>query len=64
MKVTVRNGNVKKALSVFKRKHSDKMLEVRQRQYYVKPTTKRSQQRRVAEIRERKRQLENKIVQA
>ena len=56
MKVTVRGGNIKKALSVFKKKHADKMLEVRRREYYEKPTTRRNRRKNLAKIREQKRQ--------
>ena len=43
MKVEVRNGNVDKAIRVLKKKiQKDGMMrELRQRQYYEKPTLKR-----------------------
>ena len=56
MKVTVRNGNVNKALSIFKRKCMDVVQEVREREYYEKPTLKRNRKKRMAVVRERKRQ--------
>jgi ribosomal protein S21 len=60
MKVVVRNNNIKRALSIFKRKHNDKMLDVRTRQYYTKPTERRNNAKRLAVIRERKRQANDK----
>ena len=56
MKVTVRNDNIGKALSIFKKKCGEIIVEVRARQYYEKPTTKRNRKRKLAIIRERKRQ--------
>jgi ribosomal protein S21 len=55
MRVTVRNNNVNKALSIFRKKCSDKMLEVRERQRYEKPTTRRNVAKRRAIVNERKR---------
>lgn len=55
MRVKVRNGNVDKALSIFKRKTSDIVYEVRQRQFYEKPADSRRKAMQVAKIRERKR---------
>jgi small subunit ribosomal protein S21 len=54
--VTVRGNNVNKALSIFKRKCSEVVMEVRNRQYYEKPTTKRNRRKKMAVVRERKRQ--------
>ena len=45
MKVTVRNDNVDKALSIFKKKCGEVIKEIRDRQYYEKPTTKRNRKR-------------------
>jgi ribosomal protein S21 len=56
MRVEVRNGNIGKAFSIFKRKHSDKLLEARERQRYEKPSDKRRKAKRVAAIREAHRQ--------
>jgi ribosomal protein S21 len=55
MRVTVRNNNVNKALSIFRKKCADKMLEVRERQRYEKPTTRRNVSKRRAKVNERKR---------
>ena len=40
IEVTVKNNNVEKALSIFKRKVKDSklMLELREREYYKKPS--------------------------
>jgi small subunit ribosomal protein S21 len=56
--VTVRNGNVEAALRVFKRKvnNSEVLMEYRERQEYIKPSTKRNQRKQAAAVRERKRQ--------
>jgi len=59
MKVTVRNGNVNKALSIFKKKCQPIVIETRERQRYTKPTTKRATDHRLAVNRERKRQEAN-----
>jgi len=56
MRVTVRNGNVSKALSIFRKKCSPILVEARERQRYIKPTTKRNTAKKRAQIRERKRQ--------
>lgn len=56
MQVKVRNDNVNRALSIFKRKCSEVVMEVRNRQHYEKPTTKRNRARKLAQIREQKRQ--------
>jgi small subunit ribosomal protein S21 len=56
MKVKVRNNNVDKALSIFKRKTGDVVYEVRQREHYEKPTDARRRARKLAIIKERKRQ--------
>lgn len=60
MQVTVRNNNVNKALSIFKRKCADTMLEVRKRQHYEKPTTKRNRRKNMAVVREQKRQSQDR----
>ena len=40
IEVTVKNNNIEKALSIFKRKVKDSklMLELREREYYKKPS--------------------------
>ena len=60
MQVTVRNDNVNKALSIFKKKCGDVVMEVRARQFYEKPTTKRNRRKKMAEVRERKRQANDR----
>lgn len=61
MQVTVRNNNVNKALSIFRKKCEDIIQEVRDRQTYEKPTTKRNRLKRMAVVRERKRQEANNL---
>ena len=56
MQVTVRNNNVDRALSIFKRKCSEVVMEVRNRQHYEKPTTARNKAKKLAQVREQKRQ--------
>ena len=48
--VKVKNGNFKKALSIFKRKvrESEHLQELRERQYFTKPTTKKRKQKQQA----------------
>ena len=58
MQVTVRNDNVGKALSIFKKKCNEIILEVRDRQHYEKPTAKKSRRKKLAKIREQRRQKE------
>ena len=60
MQVTVRNDNVGKALSIFKKKCGEVIMEVRERQYYEKPTTKRNRRKKMAIVRERKRQAQDR----
>ena len=56
MQVAVRNNNVNKALSIFRKKCSEIVLEVRKREHYEKPTSKRNRKRKMAIMREKKRQ--------
>ena len=46
MKVTVRNNNFEKALSIFKRNSREIVKEVRDRMYYEKPSEKRRRKQR------------------
>jgi ribosomal protein S21 len=55
MRVAVRNNNVTKALSIFRKKCSPIVMETRERQHYEKPTTARNKAKRMAIVRERKR---------
>ena len=61
MRVVVRNNNVNKALSIFRKKCSPIVQEVRERQHYEKPTSERNRKRRVAKVRERKRQADERV---
>tara|TARA_B100000131_G_scaffold279996_1_gene285538 strand:+ start:113 stop:382 length:270 start_codon:yes stop_codon:yes gene_type:complete len=56
--IKVRNGDIQKALKVFKRRVSDSghLYEVRKRQEYTKPTTVRRKQKQQA-IRANQRQV-------
>ena len=60
MRVTVRNNNIDRALSTFKRKCSDVVMDVRSRQAYEKPTTVRGRAKKLAQIRERKRKANDR----
>lgn len=61
--VQVRNGNIQKALSIFKRRVEDSghLYEVRERQQYIKPTTKRRKQKQTAIREQQKLALLEKI---
>jgi ribosomal protein S21 len=56
--VKVKNGNFKKALAIFKRKvrQSEHLFELKERQYFTKPTTKKRKQKQQA-IREEQRRV-------
>jgi len=58
MRVSVRNNNVNRALSIFKKKSGEILLEVRRREYYEKPTAERNRRRKAAELREKRRQAQ------
>lgn len=60
MQVKVRNNNVNKALSIFKKKTGDVVYEVRQRQEYIKPSDARRRAKKIAEMRERRRQASDR----
>ena len=60
MKVRVRNNNVNKALSIFKRKTNEVVYEVRRRQEYVKPSDARRRAHKMAELREKRRQASDR----
>ena len=55
MQVKVRNGNVESALRVFKKKSAEILFEVRERQYYEKPSITRKSAKKAAIKREQKR---------
>jgi len=58
MSVIVRNGNVEKALRIFKRRITDdnKLFTYREKEFYEKPSQKRKKKKQSAVVRERKRQ--------
>lgn len=58
MTILVRNGNVDKALRIFKRKISDdnKLFDYRSKEFFEKPSQKRKRKKASAVVRERKRQ--------
>ncbi|MCS5550518.1 MAG: 30S ribosomal protein S21 [Gammaproteobacteria bacterium] len=60
MKVLVRNGNVDKALRLFKRKITDsnKLMDYREKEHHQKPSSKRQKKKAAAIARERKRREE------
>jgi small subunit ribosomal protein S21 len=61
--VQVRNGNIQKALKIFKRRVEDSghLYEVRIRQAYIKPTTKKRKQKQEAVREQQKLALLEKI---
>lgn len=66
MKVTVRGnspGDLMKAMRLFKRKVADSgvMQEIKDRQYYMKPSEKRREKKKAAVARWRKIQRENDL---
>jgi ribosomal protein S21 len=62
MSVKVRNNNINAALRVFKRMYSDKMFDFKEKQYFEKPSRKRSKAKLAAKGREKKRVAEqNKL---
>jgi len=56
MRVTVRNNNIGKALSIFKKKCNEIMVTVRENEFYEKPSERRNRKKKLAIIREKKRQ--------
>ncbi len=58
--VKVQNGNVERALSIFKRKVKDSglMLELKRRQQYEKPSDLRRQKRNLAKLREKSQKMQ------
>jgi len=60
MQVRVRNDNVDKALSIFKKKCGEIIMEVREREHYEKPTDARRRAKKMAVVRERKRQANDR----
>jgi len=62
LKITVKNGNVERALKIFKRKSSEIIWDYRKNEYYEKSSTKKHVSRKAAVKREQKRQGVNKHV--
>ena len=60
--VEVRNNNIEGALKKFKRmvKGSGMMVELRDRQYYEKPSEKRRKKRNLAKSRQRYKEIKEK----
>lgn len=56
MEVKVRNGNVNKALSILKKKCSERLFEYREREYYEPPSVAKQKAVAAAKKREKKRQ--------
>ena len=63
MQVAVRNGNVNKALSIFKKKCNEIVMEVREREFYEKPTSVRKRKKSAAKARWRKKLREQQLPQ-
>ena len=59
IKVNVKNGNIEKALRQFKRKVKDSklMLDIKNCEFYIKPSDKRREKRAKARLRAKKDQL-------
>jgi len=55
MDIKVKNGNVEKALRILKRRSLEKLFEVRERQYYLKPSEARQKRKKAAKLRELRR---------
>ena len=62
LQVKVYNNNVEGALKVFKRKVKDSnlMLELREKQYYTKPSKKRREKKNLAILRNKYKVLKEK----
>ena len=58
MRVKVKNNNVDVALRIFKRKlkESEKLIGLRKKEYYEKPSEKRNRAKSAAVLREKRRQ--------
>ena len=58
--VKVKNGNIERALSIFKRKVKDSglMLELKRRQQYEKPSDLRRQKRNLAKLRRKSQKMQ------
>ena len=60
MQVKVKHNNIEGALRILKRKIKDSglMVELRERQYYKKPSAKRSEQKKLGKVRQWMKQRE------
>lgn len=58
MKISVKNGNVEKAIRILKRKvtESDKLFVYKEKQFFEKKSTRKQKRKASAIARERKRQ--------
>lgn len=58
MRVHVRGTNIEGALKIFKRKikESNKLVQLREKEFYEKPSAKRNKKRSAAKLREKRRQ--------
>jgi len=56
IKILIRNNNVDSALRVLKRKTKDKLVELKDKGYHEKRSTKRNRMLQAAKVREHKRQ--------
>lgn len=55
MEVKVKNGNVERALRIFKKKCSEKIFEYKERQFYEKPSVVKQRNKKAAIARSRRR---------
>ena len=60
IRITVRNNNVDSALRVLKRKTKDKLVELKDKCYHEKGSSKRHRMLQAAKVREHKRQKDEK----
>ena len=58
MRVRVKNNNVESAIRTLKRKTKDSLNDLREKEFFEKPSLQRNKAKQAARIRERKRQKE------
>lgn len=56
MRVRVKNNNVESAIRTLKRKTKDSLNDLREKEFFEKPSLQRNKAKQAARIRERKRQ--------
>lgn len=56
MRVRVKNNNVEGAIRTLKRKTKDSLNDLREKEFFEKPSLRRNKAKQAARIRERKRQ--------